>query len=115
MAKFITAQEAANLINDGDSIGFAGMGLSGFPGRDFLELALCRKAGGGGLIVKDRKGIPVLSNSFHDTPHETLIQKAASCPFDEVQIHAGRLRAQQDQRILLIAFSLKIEKLRVVS
>ena len=31
MAKFITAAEAAKLIKDGDSIGVAGMGLSGFP------------------------------------------------------------------------------------
>lgn len=31
MAKFITAQDAAKLIKDGDSIGVAGMGLSGFP------------------------------------------------------------------------------------
>lgn len=31
MAKFITAQEAAQLIPDGASIGVAGMGLSGFP------------------------------------------------------------------------------------
>jgi len=31
MAKFITAAEAAQLIKDGDSVGVAGMGLSGFP------------------------------------------------------------------------------------
>jgi len=31
MAKFITAAEAANLIQDSDTIGLAGMGLSGFP------------------------------------------------------------------------------------
>ena len=31
MAKFITAAEAAKLIPDGATVGFAGMGLSGFP------------------------------------------------------------------------------------
>ena len=31
MAKFITAQEAAKLIPDGATVGFAGMGLSGWP------------------------------------------------------------------------------------
>ena len=31
MAKFITAAEAAKLIQDGDSVGVAGMGLAGFP------------------------------------------------------------------------------------
>ena len=46
MAKFITAQEAANLINDGDSIGFAGMGLSGFPEEVVEAIAeRCKETG----------------------------------------------------------------------
>ena len=64
--KFITAEEAASFVKDGDNVGFSGFTPAGAP--KVISLAIAEKA-----IAEHAKGNPFMIEYLPEHPQETLL------------------------------------------